>query len=202
MRVIAGLWRWRRNPLRRTTDLTEGWATLVAALLLLLAAPAAGWLCGALLDSSLQQTVRAQHAERYPVTAVIAALPKDRRPAGFDGDSPKERSADTRVIATWRAVDGSKHKSAVSAPLSGWRTGDSFRIWTDAHGTQVKPPMDAETARLHAALAGTGAALAAGLLIEGGRRLFVRRLVLLRHRRLDRAWAEVGPDWGRTGAGS
>jgi hypothetical protein len=50
-------------------------------------------------------------------------------------------------------------------------------------------------------LLGIGAAAAAAGLVEGGRRAFVWRLTRRRYARLDRAWADVGPDWGRTGAG-
>jgi hypothetical protein len=62
--------------------------------------------------------------------------------------------------------------------------------------------MDPATVEVHAALAGVGAALAWGLVLECARRLVLWRLVRLRHADLDRAWAAVGPDWGRAGAGS
>ncbi|WP_425587900.1 hypothetical protein [Streptomyces marokkonensis] len=35
MRTIAGLWRWRHNPLCRTTDLTEARVALAGLLLIL-----------------------------------------------------------------------------------------------------------------------------------------------------------------------
>jgi hypothetical protein len=45
--AIRGLWRWRRNPLRRATDLVEAWLALVVLLLVLVAAPVIGSLVGA-----------------------------------------------------------------------------------------------------------------------------------------------------------
>ena len=42
MRAISGLWRWRRNPLRRATDLAEAWTCLLALLLILVAGPVIG----------------------------------------------------------------------------------------------------------------------------------------------------------------
>ncbi|MFI1203723.1 hypothetical protein ACH4VR_30545 [Streptomyces sp. NPDC020883] len=62
-----------------------------------------------------------------------------------------------------------------------------------------------DTARTHAALAGVAgvaAATAVGWLVEGGRRLAVRRLMARRFRRWGAAWARAGQDWGRADAGS
>lgn len=41
MRAVGGLRRWRRNPLRRATDLAEAWLALTVLLLVTLAAPLA-----------------------------------------------------------------------------------------------------------------------------------------------------------------
>lgn len=62
--------------------------------------------------------------------------------------------------------------------------------------------MDAATARAHAVLAGIGAMLLAAGLVECIRLLIVRHMVKGRYTRIDRDWAETGPDWGRTGTGS
>ncbi|MFJ6947531.1 hypothetical protein ACISU4_23285 [Streptomyces wuyuanensis] len=79
--------------------------------------------------------------------------------------------------------------------------GDTFRIWTDGRGDPVARPMDPDTARAHAVLAGAGAAGAAAGLVEAARRTVVRLLMQRRYEELDREWAKAGPDWGRTGAG-
>ncbi|MEW2257347.1 hypothetical protein AB0924_19370, partial [Streptomyces sp. NPDC047869] len=60
MRAIAGLWRWRRNPLRRATDLTEAWVALVALVLIAVAAPVTGTLIGVTAQDSLQRSAREQ----------------------------------------------------------------------------------------------------------------------------------------------
>ena len=202
VRTAAGVWRWRRNPLRRATDLFEAWLALVAAVLLVTAAPAVGWLCGSLTDDSLRQSVRIQRQQRHPVTATVLRPAEEPRPAAYDPEGVAAREKRRPVVAKWTAVDGSRHTGTVSTVLRTARAGDTFTIWTDRTGRIVSRPMDAATARVHAVLAGIAAALSAAGLVEGARRLVLWRLVRRRHARLDRAWAAAGPDWGRTGAGS
>ncbi|MFD5030687.1 hypothetical protein ACFWM0_09740 [Streptomyces sp. NPDC058405] len=202
MRSIVGLWRWRRNPLRRSTDLVEAWVALTAALLLAAAAPATGWICGALVDASLRDTVRLQHEQRHRTTAVVVGRSTARHVNAYDAESSTEHDAGSLVIATWHAADGSAHTGTVSAPLYRPHAGDTFSMWADERGEQVKRPMNAASARVHAVLAGFGTAAVAAVFVECVRRLIVWRLIQRRYERLDRAWAEAGPDWGRTGAGS
>lgn len=76
-----------------------------------------------------------------------------------------------------------------------------MRIWTDAAGHPVPPPMPPSTARTHAVLGGIGTFLLAAACVEAGRRLVVGRMARRRYARLDREWAEAGPDWGRAGTG-
>ncbi|MFB7269286.1 hypothetical protein [Streptomyces sp. NPDC056244] len=202
MRTVTGLWRWRRNPLRRGTDLIEAWVALAAVTLLALAVPAVGWFGGRAVDASMRQTIGRQHEQRHRTTAVVVHSSTDRHVRAFDAESAREHDLGRRVIANWRAADGSSHAGTVSSPLREPRPGDTFPIWADHRGRPVKSPMSTDAARLHAVLAGFGiAALTAGL-VECARRLVVWHLVRRRYERLDEAWAEAGPDWGRTGAGS
>jgi hypothetical protein len=200
--VITGLWRWRRNPLRRTTDLVEAWVAVCALLLVVLGAPLAGWLCGTAADSSLRDTVRAQHRQRHVVSAVVVSTRGDGAGTALDPESALPRDRDSRVVAVWHTADGSAHRGTVSGPRPGMRAGDSFTMWTDQRGTQVRPPLDATVADVHAGVVGAVSATVAALLALCARRLIVWRLVRRRHRRLDQDWAHVGPDWGRTGTGS
>lgn len=41
MRTRVHGWRWRRNPLRRHSDVVEAWTALIVAVLLLVGAPLA-----------------------------------------------------------------------------------------------------------------------------------------------------------------
>ncbi|MGV9558415.1 Rv1733c family protein [Streptomyces sp. NPDC003522] len=201
MRAIGGLWRWRHNPLRRTTDLVEAWVALTALLLILFVAPVVGSLVGAVAQDALQHTVRDQRLSRHQVPATVVrelgGSPPEADPEGVSGWDGR-----TRVVADWTAPDGTPHHGAVLAGLTSPHRGDHFALWTDPHGRPVGRPLDSATATLHAVLAGAGAALLAAGVVEGVRRLAVRQLVRRRYARWDQAWGRAGPDWGRTGTGS
>lgn len=202
MRAILGIGRWRHNPLCRATDLYEAWLALVALLLMVLVAPALGWIGGLLTDGALQQALREQRAGRHVTTAVVVRAAAG--PSRF-ADDPEaavaERTARTSVLALWRAPDGSTRRGTVSTASKDTAPGSRVRIWTDSGGRPAPRPMDPATARTHAVLAGVGVSMISAGLAEAARRLVVRRMTQQRYARLDRAWAEAGPDWGRTGTG-
>lgn len=201
MRAISGLWRWRRNPLRRGTDLAEAWVGLAALLLILVVTPMIGSVIGGAAQDALQRSVREQRESRQLVTAtVIRKL--DRSPLDADPETTSGRDVRTRVVADWTAPDGTPHQGHVMADLQTPHRGDHFDIWTDLHGRIAARPLDSATATTHAVLAGVGAALLTAGLIEGCRRLAVWRMVRRRYARWDQAWDRAGPDWGRTGTGS
>ncbi|RPF31155.1 hypothetical protein [Streptomyces sp. TLI_185] len=201
MRAIGGLWRWRHNPLRRTSDLIEAWVALLALLLILVVAPVIGSLVGGVAQDALQQSVRDQRTARHPVTATVVRK-LDRSPLDTDPETSSARDLRSRVIADWTAPDGSGHHGATLAELKTPHRGDHFKIWTDLHGQIVARPLDSTTATTHAVLAGFGAAMLTAGAVEGGRRLIVWRMVRRRYARWDQAWDRAGPDWGRTGTGS
>lgn len=201
VRAISGLWRWRRNPLRRGTDLAEAWAGLLALLLILVVGPVIGSVTGDAAQRALQQSVREQQDSRRLVTAtVIRKL--ERSPLDADPEAASVRDVRSRVVAGWTAPDGTTHQGAVTAALRTPHRGDHFSMWTDLHGRTAARPLDSATATTHAVLAGTGAALLTAGLIECARRLAVWRMVRRRYARWDQAWERAGPDWGRTGTGS
>jgi hypothetical protein len=202
VRAAIGLWRWRHNPLRRTTDLVEAWVAFVAAVLLCVLVPLTGWAAGSSADDSLQRAVRVQQEQRVPTTArVVRPADPPASRSGTAEDAGDERLR-RQVVARWTAPDGSPRTGTVTTARRTSAPGTAFALWTDRDGRPAPAPMQAGTARAHAAVAGLTAALLTGLLVEIVRRLAVRRLVLLRYARLDRAWAATGPDWGRTGTGS
>ncbi|MBO1334431.1 hypothetical protein [Streptomyces sp. VRA16 Mangrove soil] len=201
MRAITGLWRWRHNPLRRGTDLAEAWVALVALVLVVVAAPVVGVVAGSLSRDALYRSVDQQHRHRHEITAtVVRKLPQP--PLDPDPETSTARDAHSRVIATWTATDGTAHRDRVVAALKSPHQGDTFPLWTDDRGEVAGRPLDRATAATHAVLAGFGAAVALGGLVEGTRRFIVWRMVRRRYARWDRAWDIAGPDWGRTGAGS
>ncbi|MFG2719133.1 hypothetical protein ACGFW5_12705 [Streptomyces sp. NPDC048416] len=201
MRAVAGVWRWRRNPLRRRTDFVEAWLALAALLLMVFAAPAVGAVCGSLTDTTLRRAVAEQRRHRH-VTAAVVVRVAERRAPPAEPDGALGRAARAGVVARWAAFDGSRHSGTLVAPTRARAVGSTFPIWTDDHGRPVPRPMALSAARTHAVFAGICAGATALGLIEGIRRLIVRILIRRRYERLDRAWARYGPDWGRTGAGS
>ncbi|MER6109941.1 Rv1733c family protein [Streptomyces hirsutus] len=201
MRVISGLWRWRHNPLCRPTDLAEGLLALVALLLVLVAAPLVGALAGSATEDALQRSVREQHKARHQVRATVVRVLEPARP-DLDPEGISGQALRTRVMARWTAPDGTGHQRPVLVRLKDPRPGGHFPLWTDAEDRPTARPLDTATATTHAVLVGFGAALLTAALIEGARRLMVRRMVRHRYAVLDRAWDKAGPDWGRTGTGS
>jgi F0F1-type ATP synthase membrane subunit c/vacuolar-type H+-ATPase subunit K len=201
MRAVKGLWRWRHNPLCRTTDLAEAWAALVALLLIAVVAPVTGCLVGASAEASLQRSARQQQHARHLVTATVVrrlggALPES------DPETASGRGARSRVLARWTAPDGTPQHGPALADLASPHRGDRFGLWTDPHGRITTRPLDSATATAHAVLAGLGAGLLTAALAESGRRLTVWRLVRRRYARWDQAWDRAGPDWGKAGTGS
>ncbi|MEV6263508.1 hypothetical protein AB0M42_22525 [Streptomyces sp. NPDC051784] len=203
VRAVLGIRRWRRNPVCRTTDRHESWVALAALMVMALAAPVLGWGVGSATDDVLVRTVRSQHDRLRPTTAVVVhASPHQSRFAADPEAAVTGEAARTSVVADWTAPDGTPRTGTVSTSSARTAPGSHVRIWTDAQGRPAMRPMDTATAHTHAALAGIGAALLAIGLTELVRRFVVWRMVQGRYERLDRAWAEVGPDWGRTGTGS
>ncbi|MET9688268.1 hypothetical protein ABZY81_07310 [Streptomyces sp. NPDC006514] len=209
MRTAMGVWRWRRNPLRRPTDLFEAWVAFAALVCVLVVAPAIGWVAGLRVDGTLQQAAHQQRQERHLVPAVVLRpAPESAVAAGASAsasaDTSTQRTAPhrTQIVAAWTAPDGSNHQGTVPAAEEPPLPGERFRIWTDARGRLVGQPLDPSAAVFHAGMAGLAAAICVATLVETVRRLVVRRLMHRRYLRLDRAWAAAGPDWGRAGAGS
>ncbi|QEU97835.1 hypothetical protein [Streptomyces kanamyceticus] len=201
MRAIAGLWRWRHNPLRRRTDLVEAWVALAALVLILVAVPVAAVVTTELTREALLTSIRHQRESRHEtvatVTRKVAAPPIDPDP-----ETSSARDAHSRVLAHWIAPDGIERSGVVMSDLKAPDPGDRFTIWTDASGRVVGRPLDGATATTHAVLAGFGAATAAAGLVEGTRKLILWRIARGRYARWDQAWDKAGPDWGRTGTGS
>ncbi|MFF5899604.1 hypothetical protein ACFY8O_27265 [Streptomyces argenteolus] len=203
VRAVLGIRRWRHNPVCRPTDRHEAWVALVALLMMVLAAPVLGWVSGSLTDEALQRVVRSQHAQRHLTSAVVVRGASGGSLFAQDPETAVTEDTTRRsVVAGWRAPDGTARTGTVSTASEVTTPGTRIQIWTDREGRPAMRPMDAPTARTHAVLAGVGVAVLVGGLTEGVRRLVVWRMTLRRYERLDRAWAEVGPDWGRTGTGS
>ncbi|MBZ6476281.1 Rv1733c family protein [Streptomyces griseocarneus] len=197
---MAFVWRWRRNPLRRRSDVLEAWAGVAAVVLVLMTAPVVGWVTGTAAHQALRETVREQHLHRHLVTATtVRAVHGGAEGAGLDTGAGREGYH--RVVARWPGPDGRERTGAVAARQPAV-PGRRFPLWTDDLGRVAPRPLDDATATVHAVLAGAGAAAATAALVEGARRLVVWRLARRRFAQWDRAWERAGHTWGRADAGS
>jgi ABC-type Fe3+ transport system permease subunit len=191
MRTRVRGWRWRRNPLRRRSDVVEAWTVLAVAVLLFVGAPLTGAAVGWWRYDNAQARAAAQRAERHRVSALLvetapAAVPSPQgaRPPTF------------RVKVRWTEPGKGARTGEALVPAGGQR-GDRVDVWLDAHGRNVGPPVSAGAIWQHALT--TGASTAAGVVaVVLAWYLTVRRITA--RRRLaewERDWAHTGPEWRR-----
>ncbi|MGW1024483.1 Rv1733c family protein [Streptomyces sp. NPDC002577] len=178
----VGFWRWRRNPLKRRSDVVEACVVLVVTVLMVCGLPLAGVLAGLHIDNELQH----QREQRQRTTAVLA-----------EDASTWQTGRYVRFQATvqWKAPDGTKHTAKADVgPES--KAGSTALIWTDQRGELTgEPPTEAQAASA-SALAGVLAVGAMGAVVLGAR--WVVQLGIDRHRAVawEQEWARVGPQWG------
>lgn len=198
-RSIPGLWRWRRNPLRRRSDIVEAWAGLATVVLAGVGAPLAGIAAGQSVDTTLRQAVATQRAERHEVTATVLAA--SRTPATVVGsDDSDDQGTSRTALVSWRTPDGTTHRTTVII-LGRHAAGSTLPLWTDRRGRLVQPPLDGATATTNAVAAGLGAATTVIALLMTARYFLTWRLMRRRMADWEREWSRVGQDWGRAGAG-
>ncbi|WP_016905887.1 hypothetical protein [Streptomyces xiaopingdaonensis] len=200
VRTIAGLWRWRGNPLCRPTDLREAWLGVCAALLIVLGAPVAGFAGAEAVESALVESARQQHAERQRTWATAEQVSLERTVV-TDAEAVAPPEDRYRVRAHWYAPDGNVRQGSMVTRRA-VDVGDRFPIWTDQRGRHTGRPMTTHTASSHSALAGLGVGAAAVAAVECGRRCGVRLLMRRRYAAWAQEWQRIGPDWGRAGAGN
>jgi hypothetical protein len=174
-------WRWRDNPLRRRSDVLEAWIVLAAWTLAAVVAALAGILGAQLSERAAER----DRAGREPVSAVLVRILPGGAPDAVTGVRYDRALATVR----WRDGAGTERTGTMEVTPT-TRAGSRVRAWTDGHGHLLSKPVGPAEATTRAVLAGTGAAMTAGLLaLVGG------RLVRLRvQRRATEAW---GTEWER-----
>lgn len=195
----CGLWRWRRNPLRRRSDLVEAWAGLATAVAVGVGAPLAGWATGQAVDGRLEHTVRLEHAARHQVAAVVVRTTSRPVPV-TDTDAISALAAARTAVVRWTGPDGAPRTGTVFIAHR-HAAGDLLPVWTDTAGRLVQRPMDEATARTNAVAAGIGTAGGIAALACAARQMLGWRIMRRRLADWEREWARVGQDWGRAGAG-
>ncbi|MFE4698969.1 hypothetical protein ACFRIC_18065 [Streptomyces sp. NPDC056738] len=183
-------WRWRRNPLRRRTDLAQAWVAVGLLLAVLVGIPAAMFLVGDASYRHHRESARHQAATRYDTTAVLVHdAPRHPEPGS---DEAKE----ALYPVTVRFTDAQGHvrtaKADVEPALS---RGSTVRVWVDTEGRITGPPLTPEQVRDRTMACAVLAGLAVPALGAGAYGCVVRGLARHNLARWDTAWADTAPRW-------
>ncbi|MFJ6834359.1 hypothetical protein [Streptomyces sp. NPDC091209] len=191
MRTRVHGWRWRRNPLRRRSDVVEAWWALAVGVLLSVGAPLAGAGAAWWTYDGAREQAAAQRAAQHHVRAVLV---KDSPPAV--PTTPGNGLRSFPVPVRWTGSDGIARTGLVRVP-AGLRRGTRLYVWTDARGGIVRPPSNASVIRQHTLAMGvfttTGALFAVFLAHLCVRRALARR----RLAQWECDWARTEPEWTR-----
>ncbi|MEU4035433.1 Rv1733c family protein [Streptomyces collinus] len=189
MRTVVRGWRWRRNTLRRRSDVMEAWTVLVVSVLLFVVAPLVGVAAGLHAHDRAQTAAVVERSERHHVRAEVVAGPA-RRLHAVQGD----RQHPYRAMVRW-TEPGEGARTAQARVPAGTRPGDQVTVWFDTRGRSVAPPPDDVAVWQHTVTVGVCAAGGAAAVVLLGHA--VERRIALRHRMAEweRAWARTGPKW-------
>ena len=191
MRTRVRGWRWRRNPLRRRSDVVEAWTVLAVAVLLFVGAPLAGAFAAWWAHDEARAVATAQRAERHKIRAEVVGRTPDALPSVEGG-----RQHMYRVSVRW-TEPGIGQKTATARVPAGTRHGDRVDVWFDSRGRSVSPPPDETAVLQHTVTVGACAAGGTALVVLLGQA--VARTVANRHRlaEWEREWALTEPQWTR-----
>ncbi|MEV5845324.1 hypothetical protein AB0M32_25470 [Streptomyces sp. NPDC051985] len=185
------LWHWRRNPLRRHSDVVEGW--IVAAFWVL--ALACGVLSGVVAAQVTDATSAARLSHLREVTAVVTddTAPSPAGSGRFDDEW-------VRATVRWTDPDGTVHTDRAVVRRAD-PAGTRVAVWADRAGHVADASVSGTAATVQAALTGALVAPLAGATVwavgKGARtRLMRRRLA-----EWDAEWERIGPR-GDFGGGS
>jgi hypothetical protein len=174
------LWRWRRNPLRRRSDIAEAWLAVAAATLLLLTVPTVALTAAVVAEHSALDQARGLHR-------TTAHLIEDAR-AGATRFS--DLATDDRVSARvrWTTPTGTSEtgKALVAA---GGKAGAAATVWLDDAGRIHPAPPTSSQARSQAVAFGVAAGVGVCVLVLGSWWGARARLDAHRRAQWDCAWA-------------
>ncbi|WP_433446469.1 Rv1733c family protein [Streptomyces sp. CA-142005] len=169
----ARLWRFRRSPLRRVSDVVEAWLLLTAWVVGVLGGAIAGVLAAVEADQGFEE----ERSGRREVVAVLLENARDTVPGHADV---------SRASATvqWTASDGRTHtgRTTVAAHT---HAGTQVRVWTNARGDLVSQPPAESDAVMRSSFVGVGVAAVAAGVVWG----CARTARALLNRRRMRQWA-------------
>ncbi|MFF7206178.1 hypothetical protein [Streptomyces sp. NPDC008141] len=184
------LWRWRRNPLRRRTDLLQAWIALSLFLATLAATPAATVLAKETAHRHYQQAARHQAGTRHATPAVLV----DDAPRHPEPGSDEAKHALYPV--TVRFTDPRGHtRTAESDVRPGLPADSAIRVWVSDEGKITDPPLTPQ--QIHSRTMGC-ALLAAMTVPLAGAALYGYASRRLERRNLaawDKDWIHTAPLW-------
>ncbi|MFF9405285.1 hypothetical protein ACF1B0_07045 [Streptomyces anandii] len=189
MRASVRGWRWRRNPLRRRSDVVEAWTALAVTLALVLGAPLLGALTGWWAHGQARAVQRAELADRHRVRAEVVGRTPDPPPSVQGGGRHTYR-----VAVRWSDADHRAHTLVARVP-PGTRQGDTVGVWLDPGGRGVPPPPDETAVWQHTMALGACGACGAAAVVLLGRSLVGRVALRRRLAEWEREWARTGPRW-------
>ncbi|MFI9749484.1 Rv1733c family protein [Streptomyces collinus] len=152
------LWRWRRNLLKRRSDVAEARIGVAAVAMLLLIVPAVGM---AMTDVGERSALDQAQGLHRTVAHLVEDAPAT--PSRFSG------SADDHVRATvqWTTPDGSP-KTGEALVAAGTKAGSPTTVWLDDAGRLRPTPPTAAQARSQGAALGAAAGAGVCVLVVGG----------------------------------
>lgn len=184
---LAGRLRRGRNPLRRRSDLIEGWLLPAAIAVFLAASPLVAAAAGARVRMDNAAARHAQLSWHLAPAVLLKAAP---------GPAMSDNGANTWVVeAPARWTSGGRTRTGMVPALAGTSAGSTVRVWLDRAGNARTPPLTAAQV--------SDRVIAAALVGLAGLAVFLASMVMLTRRVLDRrrlagwerAWQSVGPQW-------
>ncbi|WP_329296505.1 hypothetical protein [Streptomyces pseudovenezuelae] len=184
------LWRWRRNPLRRRSDLAQAWIGLGLFLAVLAALPAAVLWAGHTAHRHHTATAQKQKADwRHTSAVLVRDAPRHPEPGSHEARK-------TLYPATVRFTDPRGQTRTAKADVEPDLTaGSTVRVWVNAEGSITGPPLTTEQIRDRVIGSALLAAMAVPLLGAAAYGYAHRRLERHNLARWDTAWAETAPRW-------
>lgn len=184
-------WRWRRNPLRRPSDVVEGWVVLALWVLTLVGGALAGWAAAAGVD----RTIADRRAGVHTVSAELTESAAHGTPvtAGYD-------IGRTWVTVRWTAADGTVHTGRAKV-LPTAAAGSHVRVWANRSEALVAEPPGRAESTFEAVMAGILAAQLTVTTGYGAGHLIRHRLLKRRLAEWDTEWRHIGPQWRNLSGG-
>ncbi|WP_330287766.1 Rv1733c family protein [Streptomyces sp. NBC_00576] len=185
-RTRVRMWRWRRNSLRRRSDVIEAWVVLIAAIVAIVG----GLVAGVTVAQTAEESLNRQRLERRTASAVLTEDAPGMNVARVVGED--------RVWATvrWTAPDGSA-RTGLTQVLPDTAKGTPVTVWTDRQGRLEPKPGSPAAARFQGAWAGTLAAISAGVVVIGAAQLVRGQMDRRRMQEWADEWQRVDGRWGR-----